>query len=66
MLDDGRKRDPLSQEDFQLMRWPGETYYWAMNAEKIDRVIEEHIRRDEVATDLIGDPAKEDDFRPKE
>src|SRR5690348_10332593 len=36
--DTGRKRDPLSPEDFQLMGWPGEVYYSRMNPEKMRRV----------------------------
>lgn len=41
--DTGRKRDPLSREDFQLMGWPGETHYGAMTPEKVRRVVQEHL-----------------------
>ena len=63
--DRGGKRDPFSREDFQLMRTEGETYYWQMNPDKIARVIEQHVGRDERQNDLVGDPAREDDFRSK-
>ncbi len=64
--DEGKKRDPLSREDFQLMNWPGETYYWAMTPEKIAQVISEHIRDGQAVQALIGDPTREDDLRKQE
>jgi (2Fe-2S) ferredoxin len=63
---DDRKRDPLSREDFQLMGWPGEAYYWQMNAEKVGRVVAEHVGGGGVASDLLGDPTREEDFRKNE
>lgn len=59
----GQKRDPLSREDFQLMGWPGETYYWAMTAEKMRRVVAEHVAADRPVPELVGDPSREEDFR---
>src|SRR5689334_10550069 len=55
----GEKRDPLSREDFQLMGWEGEAYYWAMTPAKIARVIREHIAEDRPIPELFGDPTKE-------
>jgi len=63
---DGRARDPFSREDFQLMGWPGETYYWAMAPEKIRRVVQEHVLGEQPVLELIGDPSKEADFREAE
>jgi len=61
--DTGTKRDPFSREDFQLMGTPGETYYWQMTPEKIVRVLERHVGHEEVQSDLVGDPSREDDYR---
>ena len=61
----GGKRDPFSREDFQLIHTAGETYYWHMTPELIVRVIERHVRLGERQADLIGDPAREDDFQDK-
>jgi (2Fe-2S) ferredoxin len=63
--DTGGRRDPFSREDFQLMRTPNETYYWQMTPEKISRVLDRHVGAQEVQTDLVGDPKREDDFRNK-
>jgi (2Fe-2S) ferredoxin len=57
--DVGRPRDLLSQEDFQLMGWPEETYYWAMTPERIVRVLADHVTKDQVIPELIGDPSQE-------
>ena len=59
--DTGRKRDPFSSEDFQLMGWEGEVYYWAMTPEKMARVIAEHIGNDAPVEELRGSP---DDAEP--
>ncbi|HEY8208626.1 MAG TPA: (2Fe-2S) ferredoxin domain-containing protein [Myxococcaceae bacterium] len=50
-LDDGRKRDPLSREDFQLMGWDGETHYGNMTAERVPRLVEEHLQGDREIAD---------------
>ena len=60
----GRPRNPLSQEDFQLMGWPEETYYWAMTPEKVSRVVAQHVHGDEIVTELVGDPSKEPAAQP--
>jgi (2Fe-2S) ferredoxin len=60
----GRPRNPLSQEDFQLMGWPEETYYWAMTPEKVSRVVAQHVHEDEIVTELVGDPSKEPAAQP--
>jgi (2Fe-2S) ferredoxin len=54
--DTGRKRDPLSREDFQLMGWEGEAYYARMTAEKPHRVIAEHLAEDRPVPELYGQP----------
>ncbi|ATB47081.1 (2Fe-2S) ferredoxin domain-containing protein [Corallococcus macrosporus] len=54
--DTGRKRDPLSPEDYQLMGWPGEVYYSAMTAEKMRRVVAEHIALDAPVKEFFGQP----------
>ena len=46
-LDDGRPRDLLSREDFQLMGWDGETHYGNMTAERVPRLVEQHLQRDQ-------------------
>lgn len=42
-VDAGRARDFLSQEDFQLMGWPGEVHYAEMTPAKAVRVVIEHV-----------------------
>ncbi|RKH33814.1 (2Fe-2S) ferredoxin domain-containing protein [Corallococcus praedator] len=59
--DTGRKRDPLSPEDYQLMGWPGEVYYSGMTAEKMLRVVGEHIQDDAPVKELFGQPDSGDD-----
>ena len=49
--DDGRPRDPLSREDFQLMGWEGETHYGNMTAERVPRLVAEHLERDQSIAD---------------
>lgn len=61
--DAGGKRDPFSREDFELLRTVGETYYWHMDPAKVTRVIERHVALGERQGDLVGDPAREADFR---
>jgi (2Fe-2S) ferredoxin len=61
--DKGEKRDPLGGDEFKLLYTEGEAYYGAMSAEKMLRVVAEHLGEDRVATDLLGDPAKEEDLR---
>jgi (2Fe-2S) ferredoxin len=50
----GRKRDPFSREDFQLMGWDGEVHYPGMTPEKIAEVIREHIAQDRPVEALRG------------
>ncbi len=57
----GRKRDPLSPEDFQLMGWEGEVYYSHMTPEKMKRVVAEHIDQDKPVVELFGHPDEADD-----
>lgn len=58
--DQGRKKSPLSPEDFQLMGWADEVYYWAMTAEKMGQVISEHIGDDSPVDELKGNPEAPD------
>ena len=60
--DTGGKRDPFSREDFELLKTPGETYYWHMDPAKVLRVLERHVALGERQAELVGDPAKEDEF----
>lgn len=48
-----RPKDPLSREDFQLMGWKGEFHYPQMNAQKIARVLFEHVRDGQVPEELL-------------
>jgi (2Fe-2S) ferredoxin len=59
--DRGERRDPLSREDFQLMGWEGETYYWRMTVEKVLQVVREHVGEDRPVAALVGDPTVTDD-----
>ncbi len=52
--DTGRKRDPFSREDFQLMGWDGECHYGEMTAEKMERVVAEHLAKDAPVTELLS------------
>lgn len=61
--DKGRPVDPFASDDFQLTFEPGEAYYWKMTAEKMSRVVQEHVREDRPVDELKGDPTMEDDFR---
>jgi (2Fe-2S) ferredoxin len=58
--DTGRKRDPFSREDFQLMGWEGEAYYARMTAEKLQRIIAEHLAEDRPVTELYGQPEEQE------
>ncbi len=53
-----RPRDLFCQEDFQLMGWEGEVHYAEMTAEKMERVLREHIGEDLPVQALQG--ARED------
>ncbi len=53
-----RPKDVFAQEDFQLMGWPDEVHYAEMTAEKVTRVIAEHIGGDAPVQSLRG--ARED------
>jgi (2Fe-2S) ferredoxin len=48
------KKDPFSREDFQLVGTPGETHYGAMNAEKVSRVLAEHVGNDQPVEEWRG------------
>jgi len=52
--DTGRRKDPFSPEDYQLMGWEGECHYGAMSPEKITRVVTEHIGQDKPVADFIA------------
>ena len=49
-----RPRDLFAQEDFQLMGWPDEVHYAEMSAEKVVRVLAEHIGEDRPVAELRG------------
>lgn len=51
----GRKRDPFSREDFQLMGWDEEAYYSHMTPAKVRRVMLEHVGEDQPVDELLGD-----------
>jgi len=51
--DKGAPRNPLAPENFQLMGWEGEYYYSEMNEAKLARIVNEHIRCDRPAEDLV-------------
>ena len=63
--DTGKPPDPLSSDDFLLLNIAGETYYWAMTAQKMERVIKEHVAQGRVVDELVGDPTREEDFRSR-
>lgn len=52
--DPTRKKDPLARENYQLMGWEGECHYGFMNEERMVRVVEEHIGKDQVVTELLA------------
>jgi (2Fe-2S) ferredoxin len=52
----GQPRNPLAPENFQLMGWPGEFLYSAMDESRMLRVLEQHIRREQAVQDLICVP----------
>jgi (2Fe-2S) ferredoxin len=51
--DKGAPRSPLAPENFQLMGWVGEYHYSEMSETKLARVVNEHIRCDRPAEDLV-------------
>jgi (2Fe-2S) ferredoxin len=57
--DVGRPRDLLSKEDFQLMYWPEETYYWATTPDRVARIMAEHVAADRPIPEFVGDPSQE-------
>ncbi|HSP82067.1 MAG TPA: (2Fe-2S) ferredoxin domain-containing protein [Myxococcaceae bacterium] len=59
--DTGRKADPFSPEDYQLMGWEGEAYYSHMTPEKMRRVVAEHVAEDRPVVELFGHPDEADD-----
>lgn len=61
--DKGKPIDPLGSDDFQLNFEPDEKYYWKMTAERMARVVDEHIAADRPVDALLGDPTQEEDFR---
>ncbi|HLL55586.1 MAG TPA: (2Fe-2S) ferredoxin domain-containing protein, partial [Myxococcaceae bacterium] len=54
--DNGRKKDPFSPEDFQLMGWEDEYHYQEMTPEKVARVVAEHIAADKPVADFVAPP----------
>lgn len=58
-------RELFSREDFQLMGWPGEAYYWAMDAEKVARVVAEHVLGGVAVEELLGKKEREEELRAK-
>lgn len=46
-VDDGRPKDPLSREDFQLMGWEGEVHYGNMTTERVPALVERHLDGDQ-------------------
>lgn len=61
--DVGRKKDPFSREDFQLMGWPGETHYGTMTPERVERVVSQHLGRDEQIPEFYPPPDSPSDKR---
>jgi len=53
--DTGKKKEPFSREDFQLMGTAGEVYYPAMSPEKALQVVAEHVGRDAPVEALKAD-----------
>lgn len=54
--DTGRKRDPFSPEDYQLMGWPGEFHYGHMTPVRVARLLEEHVGRDAPVSEFLATP----------
>ncbi len=50
-----RPRDPLSREDFQLMGWDDEVHYGGVTVDKVARIVEEHIGREQPVSEWVGD-----------
>jgi (2Fe-2S) ferredoxin len=51
--DTGRKKDPFSPEDYQLMGWEGEVHYGHMTPERVQRVVEEHVEGGQLVAEFI-------------
>lgn len=53
-LDTGAAEDPFAADDFELTFAPGETHYCEMDAERLERVLREHIGGDAPVPELQG------------
>ncbi|MGQ0505448.1 MAG: (2Fe-2S) ferredoxin domain-containing protein [Myxococcaceae bacterium] len=42
----GKPRDPLSRDDFQLIQRDGEVHYDSMTPEKMIQIVDEHLEKD--------------------
>jgi (2Fe-2S) ferredoxin len=51
---DGKPRDPLSRDDFQLLSVPGEYHYAGVRAFEAVRIVEDHIGKDEPVVEMLG------------
>lgn len=51
---DGRPRNPLSKEDFQLLGIPGEVHYAGVKPEEAVCIVESHIEADAPVEDMLG------------
>jgi (2Fe-2S) ferredoxin len=51
---DGKPRDPLSRDDFQLLGIAGEHHYAGVRPEEAIRIAESHISKDEPVAEMLG------------
>jgi (2Fe-2S) ferredoxin len=54
----GSPDDPLWAGHFRLLHVPGEFHYWRMDADKLRRVLAEHVAGGRPASDLLCPPEK--------
>jgi (2Fe-2S) ferredoxin len=52
--DTGAPVDPFSSEDYELTGAPGETHYAEMDAERVERVVREHLEQHRPVLALVG------------
>ncbi len=52
---DGRPRNPLSRDDFQLLGIRGEYHYAGVRAEEAARIADGHIAKDAPVSDMLGE-----------
>lgn len=55
-IDTGAPQDPFAADDFELTHTPGETHYAQLDAEKIARVVREHVGQGQPVEALRGEP----------